>query len=75
MPTATKTATCKCLEQVQAQLDGCHVVVESLINFKTGKIRPSPPSLRVAKNDPKSRKAATVLFCAYCPFCGKKYPK
>lgn len=69
---------CTCLPRVQEQLMekyDCHIVIENLINLKTGKMRDSPPQIRLEKNDPKSRKRLTTLFCLFCPFCGTKYSK
>ena len=65
---------CDCVAQVQDYLGehNCQLVIECLMNLDTGTIRSSPPSLRVEKVEPKRTRLKTV-FCAYCPFCGKKY--
>lgn len=66
---------CKCLSKVQEQLveRNAAVTVETLINFKTGKMRPSNPSVRLHKLDNRKRSRLPTMFCSYCPFCGKKY--
>ena len=72
------TKECKCREQVNKQLSekfGAGLTCKTVVNFKTGKMRPSPPLLMVDNDDPKSRKPLPTIMCAYCPFCGKKYPK
>lgn len=70
--------SCGCLKNVNKQLAerGAVIVQEQLINFKTGKMRMSNPTIRVQWLDkPKRGKSLPVLICSFCPVCGTKYPE
>ena len=68
--------SCDCQDHVNEQLKPYNTFVESkmLMSFETGKFRESTPMIVTAKIDSKKRQPAMPIFCAYCPFCGKKYP-
>lgn len=77
-PPKAKHTGCKCVEQMNkllaeknAQLD-----CRTLMNFKTGKCRTSPPLLSVVKLDSSKRKPSLpTVLCSFCPCCGKEFPK
>jgi len=71
-----KKKPCKCVAMVNAQLKAHNAQIDigTLINFKTGKCRSSPPMLQLTKIDPKIRKKLPTLFCTFCPVCGVKLP-
>ena len=70
--------SCKCLEQVQEQLKESNAqVTQSLMmaDWSKGTIRMSGPQLMLNKIDSKKRGRLPYILCAFCPFCGTKYPE
>lgn len=77
-----KRTTCDCAKQVDEKLkdDGLRLDRSLQINFATKTSGLSTPLLQMAwigGKKPKGSKLRRmpVMTCAYCPFCGKKYPE
>lgn len=69
---------CNCFAQVQEQLKEHNTKLrqEFFFNMKTMSATMSKiPLLLTEKIDTSKKKPPKKkVFCAYCPFCGKKYP-
>lgn len=71
-----KSKECKCIEQVNELLkDQNAAIAQNFLFANSGSINMSPPFIRLEKSDPKKRSSLPNVLCAYCPFCGKKYPE
>jgi hypothetical protein len=71
----TKTADCKCVEDVNAKLaeSGCRVTRHMQINFATQMASLSGPCVAVERIGKSKRGKIPTVLCSYCPFCGKKF--
>lgn len=69
-----KMENCNCVEKANEALKEQNTFIESklMMNFETGDTSLSPPMIVVGKLDSKKKEPLPVLFCSYCPFCGKK---
>ena len=68
---------CDCITQVQEQLkpEGLQLKRPMEFNLKAGIGRMGPPLLMVERTaSSKSKKKIPMIPCAFCPFCGTKYP-
>lgn len=69
-----RTKSCRCVEQVNAQLVEHNARIETLFVMGNSHINESPPVLKLEKLDTRKRKEPPPVLCSFCPFCGKKYP-
>lgn len=71
------TRGCKCVQKVNRQLapQGLALATKMVFDFdsRPPKIGVDGPLLQLIRIDGKSKKPG-VMFCAYCPFCGKPAP-
>ena len=73
----TKTKDCGCFDKVNTQLSDKGLQLDHRIqfNFEGGNhVSTIAPLIALQWNDPKRKKKTPVMFCSYCPFCGKKKP-
>jgi hypothetical protein len=75
-PPMKSDAGCTCIEQVAPQLRelNAELDIPLQINFTTMRGSASQPLLAVRKINSRGKKPPCIP-CAYCPFCGKKYPE
>jgi hypothetical protein len=71
---AIKKRPCKCVKEINAQLDPQGLELDSRIvmNFTEGTGGSESPLISLAWQNDKKRKKPPTMFCAYCPFCGQK---
>jgi hypothetical protein len=73
--TAIKSKQCDCFDKVNKQLEpqGLELDHRVQVNFTgSNQITIAAPLISLQWRDPKRKKKPTVMFCNYCPFCGKK---
>ena len=69
---------CKCIDLVNKKLaeNNTQLVIPITINMETGDLNVSHRvMITTEKIDIKKRIGPTKMFAAYCPVCGKAYPK
>ena len=69
-----KAKPCKCVEQINGQLNPQGLELDSriVLNFAKGTGSSESPLIAVVWQNGKKRKKPPTVFCAYCPFCGQK---
>lgn len=73
---AGKPKECDCVTQVQEKLgkEGLKLNRSMQFDFAKGTASLGPPELSVGRVG-KSKKKLPIVLCAFCPFCGTKYPE
>lgn len=68
---------CRCAQLVNRRLErnNARLYQPMHIDFDKGKAGLLGPALLLEKIDSTKRKELPTVACAYCPFCGKRYPE
>lgn len=71
---AKSEKSCDCVKQLNEQLKerNCAITQEMLFDFSKHVGEMSGPSIRLHKLESGKRGSVPVLFCRFCPFCGKE---
>ena len=71
------TVKCDCIIKVEKALKDTNTMLDIPIEISVGMmtIRADRVKISTVKRDPNKKEIPKPMIAAYCPFCGKQYPK